>query len=97
MSDKEQEPVAWRWRGPRGGWISDDTKPTWPSEPLYASPALSPSVCEGKVTEYTEGRVHIIEQSDTLDGGTVLTLSLDGEEAVVIVRFSAALSQDPSK
>jgi hypothetical protein len=32
------EPVAWRWRGPHGGWIYDVVKPSWPSEPVYNSP-----------------------------------------------------------
>ena len=34
-----------------------------------------------------EGRVQIIEQSDTMDGGTALTLQLDDAEAVVVVHF----------
>lgn len=30
------EPVAYRWRGPKGGWIYGEEKPKgWPSEPVY--------------------------------------------------------------
>jgi len=36
----EAVPVAWRWRGPNGGWIYDDEKPKgWHSEPVYTRPA----------------------------------------------------------
>lgn len=37
------EPVAWAWKGPKGGFLADDKKPSWPSTPLYAAPP-APSV-----------------------------------------------------
>lgn len=34
-------PVAWRYRGPKGGWITVEEKPTgWYSEPLYDAAAI---------------------------------------------------------
>lgn len=33
--------VAWRYRGPKGGWITVEEKPTgWSSEPLYDAAAI---------------------------------------------------------
>jgi len=55
---------------------------------ILSSLDLSP-----KPLEITEGRVQIIEQSDTPTGATALTLSLDGQEACVIVRFTASLKE----
>jgi len=39
LSSQDQEPAQvretlYRWRGPRGGWIYDERKPSWPSEKL---------------------------------------------------------------
>lgn len=37
----EVEPVGYRWRGPKGGWIYDEKKPSgWHSEPVFASPSI---------------------------------------------------------
>lgn len=41
------EPVAWRWRGPKGGWIYDENKPKWPCEPVFARAAISTEGGEG--------------------------------------------------
>ncbi|MBB4017328.1 hypothetical protein GGR16_002357 [Chelatococcus caeni] len=33
------DPAMWRWRGPKGGWIADERKPSaWDAEPLYTAP-----------------------------------------------------------
>jgi hypothetical protein len=32
------EPVAWWWNGPKGGFLADNKKPSWPCEPLSATP-----------------------------------------------------------
>lgn len=32
------QPVAWHWKGPKGGFIADTTKPPWSAEPLYSLP-----------------------------------------------------------
>lgn len=37
----EEEVVAWRRRGPRGGWVYDEEKTKWPSEPLVRARPLS--------------------------------------------------------
>lgn len=49
-------------------------------------------IVQGTVVEPSDddGRVQIIEQSDTLDGGYALTLTLDGADTVAIVRFDAS-------
>lgn len=36
------EPAAWSWQGPRKGFLADDKKPAWPSEPLYTAASLAP-------------------------------------------------------
>jgi hypothetical protein len=33
-------PVAWAWKGPKGGFLADDKKPSWDCEPLYSAAAL---------------------------------------------------------
>lgn len=45
--------------------------------------------------EDTDGRVQIIEQSDTLDGGYALTLELDGKDTAVVVHFAASPAPQP--
>ncbi|WP_155846297.1 hypothetical protein [Agrobacterium sp. 10MFCol1.1] len=33
-------PVAWAWKGPKGGFLADDKKPSWDCEPLYSASTL---------------------------------------------------------
>lgn len=33
-------PVAWRHRGPKGGWITTEKKQPWSEEPLYDRAAI---------------------------------------------------------
>lgn len=47
------------------------------------------------VSEEMEGRVQVIEQSDTLDGGYALTLELDGRDTTVVVYFKGASHDQP--
>ena len=39
-------PVAWRHRGPRGGWITTETKQAWSEQPLYDAAAIERLVAE---------------------------------------------------
>lgn len=40
MSLEGVTPVAWAWKGPKGGFLADDKKPSWDCEPLYSAAAL---------------------------------------------------------
>lgn len=39
-------PVAWRHRGPKGGWITTEKKQPWSEEPLYDAAAIERLVAE---------------------------------------------------
>ncbi|MGR9384870.1 hypothetical protein [Rhizobium leguminosarum] len=46
--EAQGEPVAWWWTGPKGGFLADNKKPSWPCEPLYAHPHPRKGDADGK-------------------------------------------------
>lgn len=51
------EPVAWRYLGPKGGWITVETKPSayYAALPLFTSEALAQARAEGKSEGMRDG------------------------------------------
>jgi len=58
------EPVAWRHRGPKGGWIYTDEKQPWSEQPVYAHPTPQPSGPVQAHIEHTNGKRWRIESAD---------------------------------
>ena len=73
-------PCMWRWQGPRGGWIADDAKPKWHSEPLYNA-----AVIAGLRAEIAElkGQKWFVQHTDTMNDLVQLGMARDAAEALI--------------
>jgi hypothetical protein len=81
MTNTDREPVAWRIRGPRGGWMHSDVRPaSWKyAEPLYAAPSpTAPTVEEvaRAIMEADDGFGYHATLSSLVDGVATYTLTM---------------------